>query len=61
MKKKGYAKILGCCAQAKEDGFEFVVCCSCVIYSFISHFHFMDGSIVPFERRMIEEGSNLTS
>jgi hypothetical protein len=25
---KGYAKILGCCAQARKDGFEFAVCLS---------------------------------
>ena len=28
----GYAKILGCCAQAREDGFEFAVCCSFILY-----------------------------
>jgi hypothetical protein len=27
-----YAKILGCYAQAKEDGFEFAVCCSSLIH-----------------------------
>jgi hypothetical protein len=28
-----YAKLLGCCAQAKEDGFEFAVCRSSLIHS----------------------------
>jgi hypothetical protein len=26
MEMKGYAKILGCCAQARDDGFDFAVC-----------------------------------
>lgn len=40
---RGYGKILGCCAQAREDGFEFVVRLSSIVNPVILHVsHFLD-------------------
>jgi hypothetical protein len=43
-----YAKILGCCAQAKDDGFEFAVCCSFLTHSLLLPILFRVCCSLPF-------------